>query len=178
MICWKLFGATTTSISTSQHTCTISVSAGIQQRTRHIEDFPLNGGLACKGSLKEVQSCNTGEPCEPPPGPAPVDCLLEEWSSWSTCSAKCGGGVTKRHRKIATYPAFGGAGCDGDLEEVEPCNEALCREDVPPHDVPVNCEWEEWYLYIVLLSCFSFHLRTRHLLCLSSHYKHTTRAGV
>eukprot|EP00392_Amoebophrya_sp_AT5.2_P000202 g202.t1 len=128
---------------TSWSDCSCSCN-GIQQRTRHIEDFPLNGGLACKGSLKEVQSCNTGEPCEPPPGPAPVDCLLEEWSSWSTCSAKCGGGVTKRHRKIATYPAFGGAGCDGDLEEVEPCNEALCTEDIPPHDVPVNCEWEEW----------------------------------
>ncbi|CAD7936456.1 unnamed protein product [Amoebophrya sp. A120] len=117
---------------------------GIQQRTRHIDEFPLNGGKVCQGALKEIQSCNTGHVCDPPPGPAPIDCLLEEWSDWSVCTAKCGGGVTKRHRKIATFPDFGGKGCDGELEQVEMCNEHLCAEDIPPHDVPINCDWAEW----------------------------------
>ncbi|CAD7963524.1 unnamed protein product [Amoebophrya sp. A25] len=121
---------------------------GIQQRVRHIEEYPMNGGEVCQGALKEIQACNTGKVCEPPPGPPPKDCLLNEWSSWSECTASCGGGVKQRSRKVATWPAYGGKGCDGVLEEVADCNEELCKEDQPPKELPpVNCEmspWDEW----------------------------------
>ena len=46
----------------------------------------------------------------------PVDCVLEEWSEWSTCDKACGGGLQSRSRDVVTPAANTGAPC-GDLEE-------------------------------------------------------------
>ena len=55
-----------------------------------------------------------------------VDCKVEDWSSWSECSATCGGGTRTRERKVVQEPENGGAACQ-DREEEESCNTEPCE---------------------------------------------------
>ncbi len=69
--------------------------------------------------------------------PAPVDCVVSAWSSFSSCSAACGGGTQTRTRTVITPAANGGAACPV-LEESQACNGFPC---------PVDCvvsDWSEW----------------------------------
>ena len=54
-----------------------------------------------------------------------VDCEVEDWSSWSDCSATCGGGTKTRGRGVVQEAENGGAACPT-LEEEEPCNTDQC----------------------------------------------------
>jgi len=54
-----------------------------------------------------------------------VDCKVEDWSSWTKCSATCGGGTKTRGRGVVQEAENGGAACPS-LEEEEPCNTDLC----------------------------------------------------
>lgn len=63
--------------------------------------------------------------CIPPSG-TPVDCRWAEWSSWSECSAPCGGGLQTRNRPIAQAAVAGGAPCIGVQNEGLLCNEQEC----------------------------------------------------
>ena len=65
-----------------------------------------------------------------------VDGGWGNWTEWSVCSKKCGGGFHFRVRNCNNpAPQYGGQQCDGiDLEE-RSCNTDPC---------PVDCEWEEW----------------------------------
>jgi len=54
-----------------------------------------------------------------------VDCKVEDWSSWSDCSATCGGGTKTRGRGVVQEAENGGAACPA-LEEKEPCNTDQC----------------------------------------------------
>jgi len=67
----------------------------------------------------------------------PVDCRLEEWSGWSSCSGQCNGGVRTRTRGIRTHPRHGGAPCDQDTETVA-CNSEACDADCS------LSTWSEW----------------------------------
>lgn len=69
-------------------------------------------------TLEKVAPCNT-EPCG-----EPQDCVLSDWSEWDGCSAGCNG-VTKRHRQILQFPAFGGKACEGDLKQIKGANMIL-----------------------------------------------------
>ena len=50
-----------------------------------------------------------------------------EWTGWGECTASCGGGTHKRSRTCtAPAPGEGGAPCDGQPEEEEPCGTEAC----------------------------------------------------
>lgn len=51
---------------------------------------------------------------------APRDCKLGEWGPWSSCSAACGIGETRRSRPIIKHPRRGGAACPP-LQEIKWC---------------------------------------------------------
>ena len=57
-----------------------------------------------------------------------VDCEVEDWSSWSECSATCGGGTRTRERKVVQEPENGGAACQ-DREEEESCKTEPCESN-------------------------------------------------
>ena len=55
----------------------------------------------------------------------PVDCVVESWSRWSTCTKSCGGGYRERSRDVIPGSP-GGEECPCDLLEREYCNEDSC----------------------------------------------------
>ena len=76
-----------------------------------------HGGKTC-GKDFEEEECNK-KPC-------PVNCKLNEWSTWSECkvddavAARCGGGTRTRTRTIKEKAQHGGT-CDVELEEKQEC---------------------------------------------------------
>jgi len=69
--------------------------------------------------------------------PCPVDCVVEDWSGWSSCSAECGGGVMERTKKVVVEAKNGGTPCEG-TEEEQPCAMQSCDADCELSD------WSEW----------------------------------
>ena len=57
---------------------------------------------------------------------AAVDCAVDSWGSWATCSRSCEGGSQSRSRSIITHPQHGGAACP-DTQESRSCNTQSCR---------------------------------------------------
>lgn len=53
-------------------------------------------------------------------------CFLSEWSTWSECSATCGGGLSIRNKTILQEPESGGMPCDGPLKQTTVCNTINC----------------------------------------------------
>ncbi|KAI1899231.1 hypothetical protein AGOR_G00059680 [Albula goreensis] len=58
--------------------------------------------------------------------PCPMDCKLSDWSTWSACSASCGGGVKVRSKWLREKPFNGGRPCPqldlkNQVSEVVPC---------------------------------------------------------
>ena len=117
-----------TSAWSSWSTCSKTCGSGTQTRTRTITKPASNGGQDC-GGLVENQSCNT-QPC-------PSDCVMSDWSSWSTCSKTCGGGTQTRTRTVVKPAANGGQEC-GTLTETQSCNTQAC---------PVDCAVSDWSLF-------------------------------
>lgn len=60
------------------------------------------------------------------------DCTLDHWSSWSTCTKRCGSGTRSRSRGISV-PALCGGTCNHAFKETQNCNTQCCG--------PVNCVW-------------------------------------
>ena len=54
-----------------------------------------------------------------------VDCVLEEWSSWSSCSKSCNEGFRGRTRNILQQAEGGGLPCV-DRHDVQSCNSGHC----------------------------------------------------
>eukprot|EP00397_Hematodinium_sp_SG-2012_P006578 GEMP01006612.1.p1 GENE.GEMP01006612.1~~GEMP01006612.1.p1 ORF type:complete len:1075 (+),score=211.21 GEMP01006612.1:97-3225(+) len=106
---------------------------GVQDRTRQISVYAQKGGIGCTGPTKQFEPCNVSTCIG---GPV-KDCLLNEWSDWETCSAKCGGGHQVRDRKIEQNAENGGKECAGYLREITPCNMHACGKRV-------DCEWGPW----------------------------------
>lgn len=104
-------------------------------RARVIIWQPLNGGTACP-HLSETCPCNVTDttPC-----PGAIDCLVSNWTDWSTCSASCGGGTQTRSRTVLQLAAYGGS-CPA-LSEAQACNTDAC----PPADCVVS-DWGPWSL--------------------------------
>lgn len=118
---------------------------GDQQRSRTIVRYSANGGLPCEGPTSEVTGCNPGPGEDDPEGcesGSPVDCVMEQWSGFSKCSAACGTGHMVRLRQIAQKPRLGGLACEPSLVEIKECNASQ-----PCVDWSVDCklaDWGEW----------------------------------
>lgn len=100
--------------------CSASCAGGVHNFTRSVT-VPPELGAACPPLTLE-QACNVQE--------CPIDCKISEWSGWSACSAKCGGGVRERMRTISEHARFGGMPC-GSASQTEPCNMQACFPFVP-----------------------------------------------
>merc|ERR1719146_110299 len=62
--------------------CTVTCGGGTQILNRSVSIQPAYGGTGCP-PLSMSRTCNDF--------PCPIDCELDLWSGWSTCSADCGG---------------------------------------------------------------------------------------
>lgn len=102
--------------------------SGNQNRTREIMVEPSGEGEPCPQMI-EAQLCNWQD-CVPTP------CVESEWSTYSPCTALCGGGNQTRTREIVAPATEGGATC-GELEEVRHCNTQGC--------VPEDCVVSAWF---------------------------------
>merc|ERR1712159_380312 len=71
---------------------------------------------------------------------AKADCQMTQWSGWSKCDAKCGGGTTKRSRRVQHAGANGGKACpandDGTpfVDEEASCNTESCAQEAAEHE--------------------------------------------
>eukprot|EP00128_Syssomonas_multiformis_P013402 Colp12_sorted_trinity150504_noHs@19551 len=87
-----------------------------QQRTRSIV-FPGADGAAPCPPLVDLGVCSLP--------PCPIDCNVSAWTSWTSCTATCGGGTRTSTRTIVTQPANNGAACPA-LSRTDTCNTQPC----------------------------------------------------
>lgn len=115
--------------------CAATCGGGQRFRTREVVQEALPGGAPCAGDVHEAESC-AEIPCD-----TSIDCIISHWSYWSECSSKCGQGQQVRQRKILQAAQPGGAGCDGELLQVQGCQgrktSTTCNDDV-------DCQWGFW----------------------------------
>lgn len=106
--------------------CTKTCGTGSTRRSRTVTS-PLAGGLGCPVSAQITKCADFA---------CPVDCVVETWAAWTTCSEQCGPGTTTRSRTVTTHMDHGGVACP-DLVELKNCRIIHC---------PVHCvsTWEEW----------------------------------
>jgi hypothetical protein len=102
-------------------------TGGTQIAHRSISQEARYGGTACT-NVSRQRGCD-GAAC-------PVDCTMQAWGTWSTCTKTCGTGSHHRERSIASGPENGGAACPA-LAQTAPCNAAAC---------PIDCidKWDDW----------------------------------
>lgn len=80
-------------------------------------------------SICSMLKCVKAEDCRP------SDCILSDWSTWSSCSVTCGdGGSHIRKREIQLKETCGGT-CDLPLVDSKPCSNKCC---------PRNCQFTQW----------------------------------
>mmetsp|Transcript_23708 Transcript_23708/g.50644 ORF Transcript_23708/g.50644 Transcript_23708/m.50644 type:complete len:1561 (+) Transcript_23708:103-4785(+) len=123
--------------------CSVSCEGGTTFRTREVATSANKCGREPEGLARQEKLCNVGTPCH-----ETQDCVFDDWSMWSNCSAKCNG-VKKRSRTVAHYGSGEGSFCQGALHETFPCHPGI-GEEVPKECAPapdVDCmlsEWEGW----------------------------------
>jgi hypothetical protein len=97
---------------------------GNQTLAREVATPPSAEGGKILGAkcppLKLMQSCNKVR--------CPIDCIQGEWSEWSSCSTKCGGGIRERIRSINRAERYNGEPC-GPASKTETCNMQDCDKD-------------------------------------------------
>lgn len=105
--------------------CTAKCGGGYQWQRRKVLTANANNGKACP-VLSQKRLCND-HPCH-------IDCEMTDWSTWSTCSVKCGGGTQKRTRTMTRMSQHGGKTCPPGRED-RACNISEC---------PIDCELSQW----------------------------------
>ena len=55
----------------------------------------------------------------------PEDCVWGSWSTWSSCSKTCGGGIENRSRNKTKVEQNGG-NCSGSRFDIKTCNTLSC----------------------------------------------------
>jgi len=108
--------------------CSATCGGGQMLKTRTVITQPEGGGVECP-AMEETVPCN--------PQVCPVDCIVGDWSGWSSCSAECGGGVLQRSRPMHVEPEHNGEPCPPLDEEVN-CNIQSCDADC------ILADWTAW----------------------------------
>lgn len=112
-------------------TCT-----GLRERHRSMLVQDHSCGLTCEGPKVESTRCH------PECAEHAKDCVFNEWSSWTSCTATCDGGETSRERSLKHIATGNGIACEGDLEQIRPCNQNAC-------DHMSDCELSPWSAWTV-----------------------------
>ena len=119
----------------SWSSCTKSCGSGTKLRSRNKVQDVLCGGTACSGNSIEQVNCNT-QCCSGKdlkfdfiisyqlPNVL-VNCLWDNWQSWSSCTKTCGSG-TKQTSRTKQEAECGGAACTGNVVEQTDCNNQCC----------------------------------------------------
>merc|ERR1711871_1372492 len=75
--------------------CSVTCAEGQRSRTRTYApnacpngEHKCHGGKECEGNADDSITCNEG--------PCPIDCEMELWSSWGSCSVTCGAAARAR----------------------------------------------------------------------------------
>uniref|UniRef100_A0A8C6SDE7 Thrombospondin type-1 domain-containing protein 7A n=1 Tax=Neogobius melanostomus TaxID=47308 RepID=A0A8C6SDE7_9GOBI len=69
--------------------------------------------------------------------PCPRDCVVSEFSPWTSCSKTCGMGLQNRIRSVLAPPLFGGSACPN-LTEFHTCHLGLCAGEESLYSVRVG----------------------------------------
>lgn len=107
--------------------CSKPCGGGVQDLVRQVV-VPDALGATCP-PLDMQRSCNTQE--------CPVNCDMGEWSGWTSCSAKCGGGIKQRIRHVKQRAQHGGKLCGAETESVG-CGMDACDKDC------TLAAWSRW----------------------------------
>jgi len=109
--------------------CSKTCNSGQSRRGRVVETQPQFNGISCP-LLEATKNCNDF--------PCPIDCQVNAWSGWSSCSKSCnwgtGPGKSRRGRAVVTPPEHGGASCPV-LDGTQSCNDFPC----PKHCGSLEC---------------------------------------
>jgi hypothetical protein len=98
--------------------CSKPCGGGVQNLVRQVV-VPNDKGAACP-PLTMQRSCNTNQ--------CPVNCDMAQWSGWTSCSAKCGGGIKQRIRHVNRRAQHGGKMCPAESES-QGCGMEACDKD-------------------------------------------------
>lgn len=109
--------------------CSKPCGGGVQNLVRQVV-VPNAKGAPCP-PLALQRSCNVQE--------CPVNCAIGEWSGWTSCSAKCGGGIKQRIRHVKTRAQHGGKLCGPETESLS-CGMTACDQDC------TLAAWSGWSL--------------------------------
>ena len=124
-----------TGVWTDWSQCSAKCGGGTAGRHYRVQTPERWGGKACPYADKreDIRRCNE-QPCD-------VDCF-GAWTPWSTCTRRCGGGVTRRRFKLLRPAVDGGMPCvngagetveDAD-EEDHVCNIDACEVEIAQFD--------------------------------------------
>jgi hypothetical protein len=109
--------------------CSVSCGSGTVRQHRNIVIPPVANGAACPALFQDA-------PCSP--AECPVACIVSEWTTITSCSKSCDGGVLSKRRSIIQLAQNGGLPCPNLVETNVPCNAGPC---------PVNCLLSQWTAY-------------------------------
>jgi competence ComEA-like helix-hairpin-helix protein len=88
--------------------CSKTCGNGTQKRMRKVQTKANDAGKKCP-VLAQSRAC-AGYPC-------PIDCVVGDWSDFTTCTKTCGAGTQQRKRIMHRKPLFGGKRCPVYREE-------------------------------------------------------------
>eukprot|EP00930_Biecheleria_cincta_P001109 TRINITY_DN102274_c0_g1_i1.p1 TRINITY_DN102274_c0_g1~~TRINITY_DN102274_c0_g1_i1.p1 ORF type:complete len:668 (+),score=61.99 TRINITY_DN102274_c0_g1_i1:39-2042(+) len=120
--------------------CSASCGIGNRMRSRHVVSEGAQDGKSCEADTIQAYPCHQLQ-CPPSltgVASSPVDCVFDEWSSWSACSPSGEPNHRIRSRNIRQHPVSGGHPCLGSLQQVTGCHELSESRD---------CEVSDWGLW-------------------------------
>eukprot|EP00927_Polykrikos_kofoidii_P048726 TRINITY_DN42941_c0_g1_i1.p1 TRINITY_DN42941_c0_g1~~TRINITY_DN42941_c0_g1_i1.p1 ORF type:complete len:1553 (+),score=204.95 TRINITY_DN42941_c0_g1_i1:74-4660(+) len=111
--------------------CRLSNQPAQRTRSRDVVVPASESGKACIGPLSAIKGCGDFEP---------TNCVISQWSQWSTCMKSCGGGQQYRSRSV-TAPATNGGDCNSsELTQINKCNIFPCEAE----GNAIVSEWSDW----------------------------------
>ena len=99
--------------------CSQSCGGGSKSRER----YSIVTSASCPRET-DSNTCNES-PCS-------ADCVMSQWSEWSSCSKSCEGGSQRRFRAMIAPPENLGAPCGGSVE-IQSCEWVVCPAPLTPN---------------------------------------------